>query len=633
MAAVRQKRVPVVERILEVLKQRLRFSGQGQRTQSHISSTPRSSNAAFFLTRKQSCSGPDTAEKAGGDELTQDGMLNRYQAYRACIILFQLHRSIRPARTSQHDSSDRISALILRFSQHLQQRIQASSEPKTIEPTAEVAIQTAEKLSGYIAGAGDDFMSRYAAIWSSIRELEMSAMDPKADLTKLLAQICIDETGDELTIGQTTSMDLRDPLQLELRKWPQAHTFLMHGLARRGLLSGADAVFRALLRRSHSTSPEFENIQLDNSLLSERWAAVRMTANQLARSGQPNHRIVHFVTKRANEILALIGAKPAVVKKQEEPRASEIPPSKFYNAEASVKVSPSSRLLHSLIVGVTEWTVKPEKAVKMYFQFRKRWPLLCCDTGVLKSYLAAVNELELGPSTDLSRLDDPLLTALAEFKGHLFAQHPELANLKSPSWRPPHKRTRADSDKIPAARPLPSELGPFRPAMNFDAPTIVTYARSIWRLIRLRLAQYPSVTRDVYLLIDELLLSLVWMKHLGLRPERSALIQTVIPIRYVYLLKGWHWPDGVQWSERTSSSGVVYKTCDGMGPLSAWLAEWIQSPLPIKAEVARVYDRWWQLMYETLDAPRHGQPKLTQKQMERWQAYAAKPVREAKGDL
>ncbi|KAK0568314.1 hypothetical protein OC861_002025 [Tilletia horrida] len=459
----------------------------------------------------------------------------------------------------------------------------------TIEHSVEAVVKSSDALTGYFAGAGDDFMSHYATVWSTIRQLEMSAMDPKTDVRKLLARICVDEAGDELTNGQATSMDLQDPLQLELRRWPQAHIFLMHGLAQRGSLNGADAVFRALLRRSTSTSPEFENIQLHTGLLLERWAAVRKSAERLARSGHPHSSTASFVAKRANEVLALIGADPVAVPKEQLVAASMISVLDEQETQTSEHLGPTSRLLEELLGGVTDWSVEPQEAIKLYLQFRERWPLLCCHTGVLNRYLEGIGKSNQGPLQDTEGANQLLSTALAEFKGHLFAQHPELASLTPPSWRPPHILATVDLGELIKTGFLPSDQDLHRPAMNFGRSQFLTYAQTIQSAIRPELNRPHRISREVYLLIDQMLLCLVWMRHLGVQPKPHFLRQIVMPIRHVYGANGWEWPAGVQSRERMSSSGVVYHASDGMGPLSAWLAEWVHAPLPVISETARFY--------------------------------------------
>ncbi|KAK0543223.1 hypothetical protein OC845_006232 [Tilletia horrida] len=437
-------------------------------------------------------------------------------------------------------------------------RIQASTEPKTIEHSVEAVVKSSDALIGYFAGAGDDFMSHYATVWSTIRQLEMSAMDPKTDVRKLLARICVDEAGDELTNGQATSMDLQDPLQLELR-------------------------------RSTSTSPEFENIQLHTGLLLERWAAVRKSAERLARSGHPHSSTASFVAKRANEVLALIGADPVAVPKEQLVAASMISVLDEQETQTSEHLVPTSRLLEELLGGVTDWSVEPQEAIKLYLQFRERWPLLCCHTGVLNRYLEGIGKSNQGPLQDTEGANQLLSTALAEFKGHLFAQHPELASLTPPSWRPPHILAAVDLGELIKTEFLPSDQDPHRPAMNFGRSQFLTYAQTIQSAIRPELNRPHHISREVYLLIDEMLLCLVWMRHLGLQPKPHFLRQIVMPIRYVYGANGWEWPAGVQSRERMSSSGMVYHTSDGMGPLSAWLAEWVHAPLPVISETARFY--------------------------------------------
>ncbi|CAD6932347.1 unnamed protein product [Tilletia laevis] len=376
-------------------------------------------------------------------------------------------------------------------------------------------------------------------------------------------------------------------LPTSIRQTSQAYVSAMRGFGKRGAFRASDALFRALVRRASSEESQYRLVRLDGSVLRELWLAVQFSAVTLDRQGKGTSFISHYVKERVDRILALIGL---------DVKGSRMSVSDCTLMRA-IRVEPSAPLLAALIHGLRKWDMDAFAGLDLFFSCRERWPHLISDVSVLDSVLLASQRLVALPRGLPQRPSVVLDNVLDLFRRHLLAQHPSLCSLTGPSWGKVGSQARRDASArtrrraVAKVRKATDEVGQF--VVNFDARTFRSYFLLLSAKLRRILIECPRpIPGTVLRFVDELVLALAWMRELGIQPDVSILRSVFLPLKYVYRCQNQPWPKGVQRVTIREADGRTRVARDGMGPLSAWMDEWVDGELPSIKDVEIESARW-----------------------------------------
>ncbi|CAD6938082.1 unnamed protein product [Tilletia controversa] len=376
-------------------------------------------------------------------------------------------------------------------------------------------------------------------------------------------------------------------LPTSIRQTSQAYVSAMRGFGKRGAFRASDALFRALVRRASSEESQYRLVRLDGSVLRELWLAVQFSAVTLDRQGKGTSFISHYVKERVDRILALIGL---------DVKGSRMSVSDCTLMRA-IRVEPSAPLLAALIHGLRKWDMDAFAGLDLFFSCRERWPHLISDVSVLDSVLLASQRLVALPRGLPQRPSVVLDNVLDLFRRHLLAQHPSLCSLTGPSWGKVGSQARRDASArtrrraVAKVRKATDEVGQF--VVNFDARTFRSYFLLLSAKLRRILIECPRpIPGTVLRFVDELVLALAWMRELGIQPDVSILRSVFLPLKYVYRCQNQPWPKGVQRVTIREADGRKRVARDGMGPLSAWMDEWVDGELPSIKDVEIESARW-----------------------------------------
>ncbi|KAE8211301.1 hypothetical protein CF327_g4941 [Tilletia walkeri] len=421
---------------------------------------------------------------------------------------------------------------------------------------------------------------------TAVHGIDVIAQSSQYHVHDILACFGIDHQGDELsdTLKRFQSEDHAfhiSGLPKNISQSPQAYVAAMRGLGKRGASRASDALFRALVRRASSGEPKYRLLRLDGTLLAQTWLGIQFSAQRMHGQGKSDSAISHFVKERADRILALMGLDV------EGSRMSV----NDCTLMRQIRVEPSTSLLAALIHGMTKWDLNAFAGLDLFFKCRERWPDLPYDVRVLDSVLVTSQRLVLLPRALAQQPSVLVDKALEIFRTHLLVQHPNLSDLTATSWRPLQAGSTIRNGVAGKDHEVTEQTG--QRIVNFDNRIFDNYiALQSAKLRRILVECKRPIPHSVLRLVDELVLSLDWMRELGIQPKPSTFRLVFLPLKHVYRCENWPWPRGVQPLVIRRPSGKERVIRDGMGPLSAWLDEWVEGKLPNMRDVAWEYTSW-----------------------------------------